>query len=205
MSEPRTPRASEAANTSLTLLQRARANEAGAWDRLVSLYTPLVRYWCARAGLQDADADDAAQEVFLLAAKGLIDFRRDRPGDTFRGWLQTIARNALVDQLRRRARQPVGTGGSDAQIKLRELSDPKVELPEEDAPEQVEALYRSALDLVRGEFEERTWQMFWQTVVEGRPSAAVAEEFGVTTAAIRKARSRVLHRIKQEIGDAPES
>ena len=37
--------------TSLTLLGRARANEPGAWERLVHLYTPLVRYWCACAGV----------------------------------------------------------------------------------------------------------------------------------------------------------
>lgn len=191
-------------STSLTLLQRARNNETGAWDRLVALYEPLVRHWCARAGLQAADAEDAAQDVFLLAVKNLADFRRDRPGDTFRGWLRAIARNALVDQLRRQARQPVGTGGTDANLQIHAMTDPNVQLPDEDSPEQIQALYRGALELVRGEFEERTWQMFWQTVAEDRPAAVVAEAFGVSSAAVRKARSRVLHRIKQEIGDVAD-
>jgi RNA polymerase sigma-70 factor (ECF subfamily) len=190
------------ANTSLTLLQRARANESGAWERLVGLYAPLVRHWCGMAGLQPTDVEDVTQEVFLTAAANLGSFRRDRPGDTFRGWLRTLARNCLATVLRRQARQPVGAGGTEAQNKLQELADPNVELPEADEPAQIQGLYRRALELVRSEFEERTWQMFWLSVVEERPAADVAAQFGVSAAAVRKARSRVLHRLKQEVGDA---
>ena len=189
-------------DTSLTLLQRARANEPGAWERLVALYAPLVRHWCGLAGLQPADVEDVAQEVFLTAAANLASFRRDRPGDTFRGWLRTLTRNCLATVLRRRARLPVGAGGTEAQKKMQEMADPNVELPEADEPAQIQGLYRRALDLVRSEFEQRTWQMFWLNVVEDRPAADVAAEFGVTSAAVRKARSRVLHRLKQEVGDA---
>jgi DNA-directed RNA polymerase specialized sigma24 family protein len=98
----------------------------------------------------------------------------------------------------------LAAGGTEATARLRELADPHVELPGEDPPAQVQGLYRRALELVRGEFEERTWQMFWQSVVEDRDAAAVAEQFGVSTAAVRKARSRVLRRLKQEVGDAIE-
>ena len=55
--------------------------------------------------------------------------------------------------------------------------------------------------MVRAEFEDRTWQMFWLTVVDDRPPAEVAEAFGVTPVAVRKAKSRVLHRLRTEIGD----
>ena len=61
--------------------------------------------------------------------------------------------------------------------------------------------YRRGLELVRGEFEERTWQMFWLVVVEDRLPADVAAQLGVSPAAVRKAKSRVLHRLKEEVGD----
>jgi RNA polymerase sigma-70 factor (ECF subfamily) len=207
MSAPQEPKegadrgAAAASATSLTLLQRARANEPGAWERLVGLYTPLVRHWCCAAGLQSADADDAVQEVLLCAAANLAAFRRDRPGDSFRAWLRTLTRNSLVSLLRRRARQPVAAGGTESRMKLQELADPQVELPDEDEAPQLQELYRRALELVRGEFEERSWQMFWLCVVEERPASEVGERFGVTAAAVRKAKSRVLHRLKQEVGD----
>ena len=81
--------------TSLTLLQRLRAKEPDAWQTLVHLYTPLLHHWCARSGIQGADADDILQEVFRAVAAHLDSFRYDRPGDTFRGWLRAISRVAL--------------------------------------------------------------------------------------------------------------
>ena len=55
--------------TSLTLLQRLRANDNDAWRVTVQLYTPLVYHWCARGGVRGADAEDVAQEVFRAAAE----------------------------------------------------------------------------------------------------------------------------------------
>jgi RNA polymerase sigma-70 factor, ECF subfamily len=187
--------------TSVTLLARARANEPGAWDRLVSLYAPLVGYWCRSAGLRPEDNDDVLQEVFLVAATGLSRFRRDQPGDTFRGWLRGITRNTLLVHFRKRTREPVGEGGTESQRKLQDLA---FDVPEDDPPEQGRAVYHRALEMVRNEFEEKTWQMFWLVAVEDQPVGDVAARFGVTNATVRKAKSRVLFRLKQEVGDILE-
>ncbi len=188
-------------STSLTLLERARANESDAWARLLALYTPMVRYWCILGGLQDSDVDDVVQEVYRSALSGLANFRHDRPEDTFRGWLRAVTRNALALHFRRKGRIPFAPGGSEAFLRLQEIADPKVDLPDEDPPAQIRGLYRRALDLVRAEFEDRTWQMFWLTVVEDRDPEATALEFGVTPVTIRKAKSRVLRRLREEAGD----
>jgi RNA polymerase sigma-70 factor (ECF subfamily) len=140
------------------------------------------------------------QEVFRATLVGLPEFRRDRPGDTFRGWLRVITRNALALHYRRKGRQPLASGGSAAFENLQGLADPRIDLPDEDPPDEMKDLYRRALELVRGEFEGRTWQMFWLTTVEGRPPADVAEQFEVTAVAVRKAKSRILRRLREEIG-----
>src|SRR6478672_4582250 len=54
---------SAALATSLSLLERAKANDRSAWDRIVCLYAPLVYRWCRRFGLQEADALDVGQDV----------------------------------------------------------------------------------------------------------------------------------------------
>jgi RNA polymerase sigma-70 factor (ECF subfamily) len=54
---------------------------------------------------------------------------------------------------------------------------------------------------VRHEFEDRTWRAFWRVTVEGHPTADVAVEMGITSSAIRQAKSRVLRRLKEEIGE----
>jgi len=189
--------------TSLTLLQRVRANDQEAWRRLVHLYAPLVRYWASRGGVPLSDGDDLVQEVFKAAAGSLEHFRRDRPGDTFRGWLRGITRHLIAGHFRRRAEQAQAAGGTGALDQLHEVAAP--EAPEEDdPPQQLSDLYRRAVELVRGEFEERSWRMFWQTAVEGRSPVDVAADLGVSPAAVRKAKSRVLHRLKQEVGDVLE-
>ena len=183
--------------TSLSLLQKARANDQDAWRRLIHLYRPLVLFWASRGGLRADDAEDVAQEVFQAASAGLASFHRDRPGDTFRGWLRGITRNLMLLHFRKIGRNPQAAGGSDAHLMLNEIPTP---FPD-DPPEELGQLYRRALELVRDEFEERTWQAFWLTVVEGRSPLAVAGELHVTPAAVRQAKSRVLRRLKHEVGD----
>ena len=188
-------------DTSMTLLSRARANDSGAWARLVGLYAPLVAHWCRASGLSPADQDDAIQEVFLAASSGLARFRHDQPGDTFRGWLRGITRNILLAHFRRRAQEPAAEGGTDSQRMIQNLAEPELQLPDDDPPEQSQAIYHRALQMVRDEFEDRTWQMFWQVAVEDQAVGDVAGRFGVSNAAVRKAKSRVLFRLKQEVGD----
>jgi RNA polymerase sigma-70 factor (ECF subfamily) len=197
-------RANPRPQTSLTLLERLRAKERDAWQIMVELYRPLVHYWCTRAGVRGADLEDVAQEVFRAASTSLDSFRRDQPGDSFRGWLRGITRNMLLRHFQRSARQPRAAGGTDALRKLQEIEagGPGTEAVDDDNPVgELDGLRRRALELVRAEFEERTWQMFWLTVVEGRSPVDIAAEKGVSPAAVRMAKSRILHRLKEEFGE----
>src|SRR5262245_31027019 len=55
--------------TSSGLLERVKAQDQAAWERLVSLYSPLLYRWCRQAGLQAEDARDIGQEVFTAVAR----------------------------------------------------------------------------------------------------------------------------------------
>ena len=57
------------------------------------------------------------------------------------------------------------------------------------------------MSLVRNEFAASTWAAFWQTTAEGRLPADVAADLGMTLQAVYKAKSRVLHRLRQELDD----
>jgi RNA polymerase sigma-70 factor (ECF subfamily) len=186
--------------TSLSLLDRARTADQAAWDRVVQLYQPLVLAWCQRAGVRGPDADDVAQDVFASAFAHLDRFRRDRDGDTFRGWLRAVTRNQLLMHFRRNQGRARATGGSNAWADLQAVADPLAGDPAEDKAEGG-ALYRRAVELVRGDFEEQTWQAFWLTAVEGRSAAALAPELGMTPAGVRQAKARVLRRLRQELGE----
>jgi RNA polymerase sigma-70 factor (ECF subfamily) len=187
--------------TSKTLLQRLRANDSEAWRVMVQLYTPLVRHWATRGGVRGVDVEDVTQEVLQAAATHMENFRRDKPGDSFRGWLRGITRNMVLQHFRRSGRNPRGSGGTSALIQLQEVEDAVSPEEDTDPVEELDGLRRRALELVRSEFEERTWRAFWMTVVEGRAPADIATEMGVTPTAIRMAKSRVLRRLKETFGD----
>jgi RNA polymerase sigma-70 factor (ECF subfamily) len=188
--------------TSRSLLRRVQADEPAAWERLVGLYAPLVFRWAKRRGLRDPDAADVCQDVFQAVAAHIGGFRKERAGDTFRGWLCRITANKVNDHFRRLGREPVGVGGSSAQRRLAQAPEPPANVPPDDDGER--GLFARALDAVRCEFEERTWQAFLRTAVEGKAPREVAEELGMSPGAVRVAKSRVLHRLREELGDLLE-
>src|SRR5262249_60322784 len=118
------------------------------------------------------------------------------------GWLRPIRRNKVYDHFRRRGREPEGVGGTEAQGRLAEV--PALPTADEDSAAGQGAergLFRRALELIQQEFAERTWQAFWRTAVEGRPAAEVAAELSMSPGAVRVAKSRVLQRLREELGD----
>ena len=194
----------EADATHLSLLLRLKANDAAAWNRLVVLYAPLVYYWCRKLDLPDQDADDVFQDVFQSVAAKIATFRKEQPGDTFRGWLRVITRNKIHDHFRRLGREPQAAGGTDANLRLSQL--PAVEDSEDDDDEKhaYQQLTHRALELIRCEFTPRTWEAFWRVVVDDQRPVDVAQELAMRPGTVRVAKSRVLRRLRQELGELLE-
>jgi RNA polymerase sigma-70 factor (ECF subfamily) len=192
------------------LLAALRDEEPAAWQRLVSLYAPLVYYWCRKMDLAEQDAADVFQEVFQAVARRIRSFHKDGADDTFRGWLCTITRNKVRDHLRRESRQPHAAGGTTAQLRLSQLADlseGQVTESEAKEPADVEAgaslgpLFQRALERIAEHFEPRTWQAFWRVVVDGKTAQEVAQELSMQPGTVRVAKSRVLHRLRKELGE----
>jgi RNA polymerase sigma-70 factor (ECF subfamily) len=192
----------ENSSSGLSLAIRLRAGSSDAWRELVDLYGPLVESWCRRAGLPEAARGDVGQEVFLAVHRGIGKFDPTRPQATFRGWLWTITRNAVLEWLRRRGPEPAG--GSTALARLADIPDPwdngsSDEPPS--TPDESASLLRRALDQIRPTVEPQTWNAFWNTAVLGRTAKDVAAELGLAPTAVRQAKSRLLRRLRRQLGD----
>lgn len=188
-------------STSRSLLGLARAGDATAWDRLSTLYAPLVFHWCRLRGLREADAADVVQDVFQAVATHLGPFRKLEKGDTFRGWLRTITENKIRDHFRRSAHEAEAVGGTEVQHRLNQVPAPSAS---ESAPSDADwdgEFLRRALDVVRPDFGDRTWQAFWRTVIDGQPPVEVAGELAMSAGAVRVAKCRVLKRLRDVIGE----
>jgi RNA polymerase sigma-70 factor (ECF subfamily) len=186
---------------SSSLLLRVQAQEQAAWERLVHLYTPLVYGWCRRASLQEADALDVGQNVFETVWRKIGMFHRSQPGDTFRGWLRTIARHKIIDLLRRGSGDREVVGGSAAETLDQRQAGP---LPEPDAAQdssEAGLLCRRAMALIQAEFEEKTWLAFQAVVLNDQKPAEAAAALDMSVNAVYLAKSRVLRRLRQEFED----
>jgi len=192
---------SDPSSISSTLLERVKENEPEAWDRLSRLYAPLIYRWCRQRGLQSADAADIVQETFRGVAKGVASFRREKPGDSFRSWLLTITLNNIRNYLRVEGRRAGAVGGTDMQEQLAQLPDEDPSTIDSSVDHHAEVgLKHRAMEAVRNEFEQSTWECFWRMTALGHTSTEIAEDLGMTKAAVRQAKCRVLLRLRQELG-----
>lgn len=183
------------------------------WATFLRLYGPMLKFWMRRAGVADEhEHDDILQEVMRSIVASVQKFQATSEKGSFRGWLRTIVRRRVVDWMRSKKLSKdddgnwvSGTVFSEKAIEDQGLKEQEDRMRDDgqDDEEQGEAnrLQLRALELIRSEFESRTWQMFWLVTVDGRSTGDVANEFGVSAAAVRVAKSRVLSRLKLLIPD----
>lgn len=175
--------------TSPSLLDQARGRAAGAWDRLVALYTPLLQAWFTAAGLQSADRDDLTQRVLEILVRQLGDFEHNgRPG-AFRAWLRGISVNLLREFWRSR-REP--------EALVEQISDPNAPLSRLWDEQHDRHVLGALMEMVRPEFTESSWVAFRRVALDGVPAREVAAELGLSVNAVLIAKSRVLSRLRQE-------
>lgn len=189
-------------STSTSLLRRVQANDPEAWKRFAQVYAPLIYSWARQTGLKEYDAADVMQDTFRTLLSRLGSFRKQAPGDSFRGWLWTITRNKIRDHFRALASRPQPVGGTDQRNLLEAVPSVLSEETLEPGVSNSEVyLSRQLLLTVQAEFEPRTWQAFWEVVVQARQSADVANDLQMSIGAVYMAKSRVLKRLRQELGD----
>lgn len=178
-------------DTPASLLERLRLpHEQQAWSRFVALYTPVIYFWARRIGLQESDASDLVQDVFIVLLKKLPGFTYDRQG-SFRAWLKTVTLNHW------RAKRRLASARRTTGQPLPEPAAKEAEAFWEQ--EYRERLVGQALRLMQNDFEPNTWQACWQMVVDGRPAAEVARKLGVSVGTVYAAKCRVLARLRQEL------
>jgi RNA polymerase sigma-70 factor (ECF subfamily) len=174
--------------TPVTLLQKLRANaDESAWARFVDIFAPLVFQWARRYGLQQADAEETVQDVFLALWRRMRSFEYDANG-SFRAWLATVTRHEALRRLKRAspgelAEEPIAAA----------------EEPEFDRREYAAWVMQRATRIIERDFEPATWRAFQAYVLDDRPAADVAGELGITRNAVYLCCNRVLARLRQEV------
>lgn len=194
--------------TSTRLLRRVAADEAGAWKQFVQIYGPVVRHWILRSGVSRSYLPDVFQNVFIAVLRNIGAFERQDGQAKFRAWLKMVTISKVNDHRRRNRNQPMAQGGTTAVFELGNIEAPDLEDDNDDeslASSEEAFVIQRTLQIVRKEFRDKSWTAFQRTAIDGLDATEVAEELGMTSLAVRKAKSRVMQRLKEILGSHSDS
>ena len=109
-----------------------------------------------------------------------------------------VVRRRLSEFWNVRGREVPGSGDTGV---LRHLEQSPSRSDEEEfwELEYRQSVFRLAMDRIRDEFEESTWQAFSLTHFDGHSTRDVAQSLGISEGAVYIARSRVMAQLKKQI------
>jgi len=185
--------------TRVTLLGRLRAtpDDPKVWAEFVDWYGRNIYTWCRSWGMQESDAQDVTQEVFLNLSVQMHGFCYD-PNGSFRAWLKTLTRRAWQVYVTKQQKAIRGTGDEEESSRLATLQARK------DLTQRLEEAFdqemlKEATNLVKLRIEPRTWDAFHLLAVEGLSGTEVAKRLNMKVATVFVARSKVQRMLREEV------
>ena len=168
------------------LIRRAGQGDQEAFRQLVETYqAPAYRLALRMCGGDAALAEDAAQEAFLAAWRGLPRFRGD---SRFSTWLYRLTTNAAIDWLRREKRHR----GMDDVTEL--------ELPDDGPGPQDQAEQAEAQQAVRralGQLSEEHRQVLLLRYMQELDYGEIAVALGISEGTVKSRINRAKARLKE--------
>jgi RNA polymerase sigma-70 factor (ECF subfamily) len=193
----------EAIRTRVTLLNRLKNwNDQSTWQEFFDIYWQLIYGFARKAGLGDAEAQDVVQETMVSVAKQMPAFKYDPALGTFKGWLLTLTRWRIVDQLRKRGPlvpHPAAAGDTARTATIERLAD-------ENSPD-INALWEAdwgrtilaaAMARVKNRLDPQKFQIFDFYVTREWPPEKVAQTFNVTVNQVYLVKNRVTEMLRDE-------
>lgn len=180
--------------TLLVRLQQVADHEA--WNEFIDAYQDALFRYVRSRGLQDADAWEVVQDVFVAVHRS-IDRWSEPSQANFRPWLLRVAYNLTISQLRRKQRQAVLAGDTTwREVLARPANEFATGASDEDRRQWQQWAFCWAAAQVQRQVSPAVWQAFWQTAIDGQPPIEVAHELGMTLGAVYAAKCRVLARLR---------
>src|SRR3954454_22671321 len=92
--------------TRASLLARLKnLGDQASWNAFYEIYHDLIFSVARRAGLNETEADEVVQDTLISVARKMPEFAYDPAKDSFKGWLLTVVRWRVRDQLAKRSHE----------------------------------------------------------------------------------------------------
>ena len=203
-------------STRRSLLGRlANWGDQESWQEFFNTYWRLIYSVASKAGLSDAEAQDVVQETVLTVTRKIGDFKSHPDLGSFKGWLLTITRRRIADQIEKRAKFPT-SAQSPVEIPhpLKRGIDPDdstrtatIERVPDPASERIDVyweeqwqlhVFNAAIERVKNQVSPKQFQMFELYVLREWPVSKVARTLGVRTGQVYLTKHRILSLLKKE-------
>jgi RNA polymerase sigma factor (sigma-70 family) len=185
--------------TRASLLSRLKDwRDHQSWHEFSALYRKLIHTTATRAGLSHTEADDVAQETFIIIARKIPEFRYDPARGSFKSWVSLIARRRIEKQLKKRIPTAPSNDDSSRTSTIARLPSPE----SFDSTWNIEwqqNLWTAALDRVKARLKPKQFQMFDLYVLKEWPIREVARALGVSATHVYVNKHRVSTAIRREI------
>ncbi len=167
------------------------------WREFDERYRQVVVAFARRLGLQEADAADAAQDALIQFAKQYRAGKYDRDRARLRSWLLGIAKRCAIAQQRKQRRQKGWRGESAF-----DQRPPDATINDVWEEEWRNAILRQSMHELRAEakIHSATIHAFELYAYENLPVKEVAEAVGMTVNQVYVAKSRVIKRLQEIMG-----
>lgn len=166
------------------------------WQEFVTIYRPIIYRLARKRGMQDADAQDLAQQVLLSIAGSIERWQKTDESVRFRHWLRRVAKNAICNALTRRPHDR-GVGGTSIQALFESQCVVDDNFENEVELEYRRELFLRAASIVRRDVAAETWEVFQLAVIEGVPIEEIAARMSKSVGAAYAARGRVMNRLRR--------
>ena len=180
-------------DTRLTVIAGVRSQDPERWREFDSIYRPMLFSYLRKQGLKDFEANDVVQDVFVKLLAKIQTY--DPAKCKFRGWLFSLAHNAMIDRARQRASYQKALDGWAAHV-LEATPSHSLRMEQEWVKHHRKRILEHALKTVRAQTSAKAWSCFDQRVLRNRPAALVATEVKLNPKAVYVYACRVLKQVR---------
>lgn len=159
------------------------------WYEFVERYGPRILRWCRSRGLDRDACEQVTQDVLSRLSKSLKTFRRE--GQSFRGWLYGVTRNAIADYRATWERGEVQFLDATAQL-LQSSENFIDDIVANDIQQVAEARTRMKVTL-------RQWETFVMRQKHGLEYDEISARLNVSVTALYNSVSAVKTTLQEEI------